>query len=134
MPRPWCAAGRVTDDDVAGVEPGAVVTGPIGDDPAGFTDQQGAGGDVPRAEGELEVAVEDPGCGPGEIEAGRAGAAQVLEAFERRVEHGQVARPQLGMAERKAGRADRGLGLAVADRDSLPVAVGAAAGNRGECG
>src|SRR6202023_1565781 len=77
-------------DDVPRLDPPVRVPTPVGDATAGLAHQQRAGGDVPRAEGLFEVAVEDAGRGPGQVEAGGTGPAEVFEGAHGPLEDGQV--------------------------------------------
>ena len=68
--RSWTAGGP--GDHIARLEPRGVVTRPVGDDAAGLAHEERAGGDVPRSERLLEVAVEHAGRAPREVERRRA--------------------------------------------------------------
>ena len=98
--RSWTAGGPATMSP--DVEPGPLVALPVGDHAAGLADEQPAGGDVPGAEGLLEVAVEHAGGGPGQVQAGGTGPPEVLECRAR------PARTPAGT--RRGARAWRGTG------------------------
>ena len=51
---------------------------PVGHEPASLGHQEGAGGDVPDLQPELEVAAEHPSCGVGEIQARSPRATHIL--------------------------------------------------------
>ena len=92
--------------DVAFHPGGAAV--PVGDDAAGFLDQQAAGRDVPGAERQFEEAVEDAFGDPGEVQAGGAGAAEIFEAGQGGGHRDEVALEQASLAaEGEPGRHDR---------------------------
>ena len=76
--------GGRSGEDVARQD--VVGAGPVGDDAAGLPDQERPGGDVPRAERQLEEPVEHTGRHPRQVERGGAGPAEVLEALERRIQ------------------------------------------------
>ena len=86
-----------------------VVAGEIQHHAAGLAHQQGAGGDVPGLDADLEVGVQAPGRDPGEVEAGGAGAAEVLDLAEDRLEDPRVGLQFSALAERKGRRDHRAL-------------------------
>src|SRR5262245_32819010 len=94
-------------EDVTAAQPGPVVTLPVGHDPACLPDDDPSGRDVPRAQRQLEVAVEHALGGPAEVEAGGPGAPQVLERAERGGERRLVDAEQLLVPEGEARRDDR---------------------------
>src|SRR5512132_3690073 len=91
--------------DVARQIAGAAV--PIGDAPAGFRHQEPACRDVPWSETELEETIEDPTRRPGEIEAGGARPAEILEALERRGKRREIPRKPVLPAEGEPRPDDR---------------------------
>ena len=122
-----CTAGGPATMSPDGARP--FVARPVGHHAAGLADDQPTGGDVPRAEALLEVAVEDAGRRPGEVEARGPGPAEVLELAQRPLEDREVLveAPALG-TEREAGGGDRLLGhRSLTHADALAVAERAAA-------
>src|SRR5258708_27206386 len=92
--------------DVALLDP-AVAARPVADPAADLEHQRRACREVARVEVQPEVAVERAGRGPGEVERGRGGAAQVLEAREGARHARSVHRHACLVAEWKAGRYHR---------------------------
>ena len=86
---------------------------PVGDDPARLPHDERPGGDVPRPEAQLEVAVEHALGGPAQVEAGRPDPAEILERVDG------------GCRTRARSRASRSL-----RRNGKPVATIACSGAR----
>ena len=119
--------GRRRGDDVARRQPRAVVALPVGHHSPGFAHDERAGGDVPRTEVLLEVAVEHTGRGPDQVQARGARTAQVLECEQRALEHREVLGQSVALRpEREAGRTDRALGDTFADAQRFTIAKRAA--------
>src|SRR5690606_17166546 len=67
------------------------LAGEVGDDAAGFLDQQEPRSDVPRLEAGFPDGVKPAGSEPGHVEADRSGAA---DAGDRRIDCGKLAELQ----------------------------------------
>ena len=122
---------RASGEDVAGREDSVGIARPVGDDTAGLAHEKRARGDVPETEAELEEPVEDPGADVREVEARRAGPAQVLESLERSLHHSEVARQALLVPERESRGDDprarvRGHREAASGLVGCPLALGSA--------
>src|SRR5436190_2898165 len=110
-------------DDVTRPEPRVLVTLPVGHDATRLAHDDPSCRNVPGREVLLEIAVEHPGGGPREIEARRTRASEVFELSECAFEDGEVLVEPFALGtERKAGRAARALGGAVAHMDRDVVA------------
>ena len=124
--------GLVAGDDVAAGEHGVAAV-EIGDEAAGLAHQDDAGRHVPGREAALPVGVEAAGRDPGEIERGRAEAAQardlVLHGGRSR---GGRARDRRGRVRQPAGDDRVGEPLARGDAQAPVVEEGALAALGGE--
>ena len=94
-------AGRSGEDVAAGDV--AVAAVEVGDDAAGFLDQQRSGRHVPGREAELEEAVEHAGGGVGEVESRGAAAPDAPRLEEDVAKEREVGVERAVRPERKAG-------------------------------
>ena len=101
-----------------------MVASKVTDQPAGFLDQQGAGGHVPLGQTGFPEGVVATGGHVGQIEAGGAAAADTSGLAYQAAEHAQVVVQgfHLVLAERKAG-AQQGAVQRLARADPQTLAV-----------